>query len=357
MTVQWPCPPPLEGVKSRERAIFELSDAVPNVPNHSGVVSQECSVARVSLTLQSRVVAIGNAGRSLADVLLGLRTPISGSASCHDDLTVLHIGPHLVDTSGIVAALETRPHVLVLSDAGDDGEWGQIFQEVVHSNELRSFRGALVLCVGQENRNSVPEGLCSTRWIASNGKLHAGSVTIRGNIVDDLCGKAEVDPTYGPLLEQVSELTVANFGEADDSQRGWTVVALTTTNSCGVQELLGCMSYNAELALDALCLQRLAVVPRHRRCGYASQLVQWMIERTKTSDYESLWVHAVPKLQAINTALGFSYMDAADETRPDEEKASAWMMLTRKVGDSTKIEKAQSRKARRKQAKHSLKAR
>jgi len=332
----------------RVQAVYSLME---------GIVSEECSVARVSLTLQSRVVAIGHAGQSLADILLGLQMPIAGSASRHDDLTVLHVGPHLRDTNGIVAALETRPHVVVLSDAEDDGEWGKTFQEVVHSKELRSFRGALVLCVGQENRNSVPEGLCSTRWIASSGTLHAESVAIRLNIIDDLCGKAEVDPSYSAVLAQVSELVAANFGDADDLQRGWTIVALTTTNSSGGHELLGYMSYNVEPALEALCLQRLAVMPKHRQCGYASQMVQWMVERTKTSGHESLWVHAVPKLQSINTKLGFSYMDPADETRLDEEKTSAWMRLCHRVDSPCKIEKAQSRKSRRKQAKHLLRAR
>jgi len=324
MSVQWPLPRPLENVKSKQRAVFELSDAVLNVKNEEGTFCQECNVASVSLTLESRVVAIGHAGRALADVLLGLQMPISESVRRHEDLTVLHVGPHLVDSNGIVAALEARPHVLVLTDAGDDGEWGKIFQEVLYSQELRSFRGALVLCVSQEDQDRIPEGLCSTRWVASNGTLHAESVSIRGNIIDDLCEKAKVDPSYNPLLAQVSELAASHFGNADE---GWTVVALTTANSSGGHELVGYMSYNAEPALDALCLQRLAVLPKYRRCGYASQLVQWMIERTKTSGFDSLSVHAVPKLQTINTALGFSYIDPADETRPDEEKTSAWMMF------------------------------
>lgn len=336
MNVRWPSPRALEGVKSKERAIFEIRDAVLNVDG------KDSDATNVFLALESRVVAVGPAGRALADVVLGWEKPISGSATRHDDLVVLHIGPHLVDTDAIATALEVRPHVLVVSDAGDDdGHWTGMFEEFLRSKELNNFKGAVVVCASQEDR--VPEGLCRTRWVGIGGSIHTETVALRVTVIDDLCGKAKVDPSHNPLLAQATELASSFFSNENMHEfieQGWTVVALTTTTPSGDAELIGYMTYNAEASLDAMCLQRMAVFPKYRRRGFASQLVSWMIERTKKSDYDSLWVHAVPKLQSINSALGFSYVDPADEIRPDEEKESAWMTFSLHVESPTIFEEA-----------------
>merc|ERR1712079_332317 len=146
------------------------------------------------------------------------------------------------------------------------------------------------------------------------------------------------------LHAQVSELAAMCFDDAacgvetDISavaqQHGWTIAALVVGNNspCEMNEcqLLGYVTYNVEPALGGLYLARVAVVPEFRRRGHASRMVQWMLERARTEGYDSLWVHAVPELQTINLALGFAYINKADEARADDD-ASAWMVLRSRI--------------------------
>jgi len=177
-------------------------------------------------------------------------------------------------------------------------------------------------------------------------------------MIHDLCAKANIDSSYDQLLAEVSKLAGSFFAELEDistvaCREGWTVVALAIPDSLGAHELVGYMTYNAEPTLGGLCLGRIGVNPKHRRCGFASQLVRWMIDRTKAEGYEDLWVHAVPKLQTINKALGFSYVDPADEKVPDEDKKSAWMLFSHHVeslgkSDVAKLSRRQTKAKRRK---------
>jgi len=314
---------------------------------------------------------------------------------------VVHLGPHLADTDAIVAALETRPQVVVLSDAENDhGHWADLFTDIVQSSGCQNFKGAVVICVAQAAR--VPQGLCSTRWAVTDGYLGSEEVAqcleeiafqasgleakagtkqaaekaapveppvvevaveklIGGaSVVDDLCRKGIACPSQASLLAQVSELAVGCFDDSAEGdaefditsvalQQGWTVAALVASDHSGDGcELVGYVTYNVEPALDALYLARIAVVPKFRKQGFAQQLVRWMSARARAEGYNSLWTHAVPALQGINMALGFAYVDPADETRPAAEKTSAWMELRDDQGNPTNVKLPTSRKARKK---------
>lgn len=360
-TAQWPTPRALEGVKSRKRAIFELEDEVVEVR------SGQCKVSGISLTLESRVVAVGQAGLAAANVLLGLQKPSSGSSRKHDQLEVVHLGPHLADCDDIAGLLEAKPQVVVLSDdvADSQSNWAVRFRDIVRSTQVAMFQGALVICVEHEAR--LPHELCATRWFAEAGVIRAEQVGPELTIViDDLCSKAEADASYRYLLPEVSELAAMCFddtGEGDRKdivtvalQHGWKVVALTVPDPTGVCSkglLAGYLTYNIEAKLDGLCLQRVAISTKFRRRGFANQLVRWTVERAQTERCGSILVHAVPALQTINKALGFTYMDPADAIVPDAEKQSAWMEMEicKEVASATNVPAISRKKAKKEAAK------
>lgn len=150
-------PRPLEGVKSKKRNIFEWKGAV------VAVGQQEHEVASTSLSLSSRVAAVGPVGRAIVDVLLGSCAPRSGSVNRHDNLSVAHLGPHLVDKDTIEAALKDKPQVLVLSGAADDiSAWASLFSGLVASEGLSNFKGAVVVCAGKVEL--IPEAFRTTIW-------------------------------------------------------------------------------------------------------------------------------------------------------------------------------------------------
>jgi GNAT superfamily N-acetyltransferase len=335
MSTHWPVPRPLEGVKSRKRAIFELKDAELKVKD------VECSAAHLSLTLGSRIAALGTAGHAVTEVLLGTQEASSGCVNRHEQLNVLHIGPHLCDRNGIATALEARPQVLVLSFAIDDGEaWAATFREVIGSEELRSFQGAVVVRVPDEA--CIKNDLCMTRWVARGKQIRAEDISQGSVLVDDICNTAHVGADWSSLREQVSRLAADCFDDATEEdethisaiaqEKKWTVAALAFGDPAqcaeGECKLLGYVTYGVDEALGGFYLARVAVMPEFRKRGHAYDLVQWMVERTRKEKYEFLWVNATSSMQTIHAALNFAYVDKADEAIAKEERGSAWMVLS-----------------------------
>lgn len=328
----WPAPLPLEGVKSRKRAIFELKEGAVQVDG------EQCNVSSVSLTLASRVAAIGKEGRSLVEVLLGSLEPVDGAVTKHEKLSVVHIGQHLETAAAAAAALEVGPQVVVLSEPSDPKHaWAETFSLILNSEGIRAFQGAVVVCVAREA--DIPHDLCLARWIATGGRVRAEEIRPGLDIVDDVCGKAISEPDWNTVLKQASSLALQSFDDsADDGdqaiatlaeQQGWTVATMTITDGSveGGRDLVGYVTYNAEPALDGLYLARVAVEPKFRRRGHGSRLVRWLIGRARLEGYSSVWVHAVPDLQPINAALGFKYVSSGDAAACGDDRKSAWMVL------------------------------
>jgi len=370
MSSQWPVPLPLEGVKSRKRAVF----SVPPVYLKSNDKQSVNRSSGLELTLESRVAIVGDKLGSISDLLLGAPELVTGTVSRHDGLLVLHLGPHLLDTVTVehsvglyLAALtlaaaleqEQRPQVVILDEAAGAGNeaWGQAFRYLLdhQAMQTRQFRGALVICVAEETPGI--RRICKHRW---TGEQRTGECfqkdLIKDDIcretndicvTDDICGESFVVASVESLRAQVSELAAQCFGdttnesESDISaglaqssdisavarQKGWKVAALTAnslpssiTSEC---QLLGYVTYGVDLALGGLYLARVAVVPEFRKRGHAAHLVRWLIEHMHREGDADLWVHAVPGLQHINLSLGFTYVDPADEA----EIGSAWMVL------------------------------
>jgi len=251
---------------------------------------------------------------------------------------VVHLGSHIADMEAITAALECRPQVVVLSDAdvGAETAWAKLFTQIVHSEELKSFQGALVVSVEHEDR--IPKDLCSSRWAASEGCLRTAAISVGVRVIDDLCAEDKSDETHASLRAEVSELAQLFFDDAEEggktdiatiaSQQAWTVAALLSTDASGKDGLVGYVTYNAEPALDALCLHRVATSAKYRRRGHASYLVRWMMTRARKDGCDNLCMNAVPRLQTINSSLGFTYLDPEDALVPAADRKSAWMSFS-----------------------------
>jgi GNAT superfamily N-acetyltransferase len=233
-----------------------------------------------------------------------------------------------------------RPQVIILSCFADDGEnWAATFRDLLGGIELQSFQGAVVVCVADEGH--IPKGLCTTRWVARDRWFQAEQVSVAVTMVEDICGKAADDTCLKSLQAQVSKLAEQCFKDAEEDsendisaiakQKGWTVAALVEKDSvecmASDHKLVGYVAYHEEAALGGLHLARVAVKPEYRKQGLASRIVSWTIDRSQKEGYEAVWSNAVPGLQNISTALGFAYVDPADEAKTGEDRCSAWMVL------------------------------
>lgn len=169
----WPAPLPLEGVKSRSREVFGVKKAVITVNG------RPCEIAEVTINLRSRILAVGEAGRAVAALLLGQQEPTSGEVSTrHKDLTIAYLTPQKTsetseDHSAFIAdALAKRPHIVVVDEGSTLGgeAWTSAVSQILH-DEIPDFQGALVICCSHEG--SFAQLHCSTRWMANGTLLQA----------------------------------------------------------------------------------------------------------------------------------------------------------------------------------------
>lgn len=334
MNVVWHDPLPLAGVKSRNRAIFELQEAIVSADE------KDCLATKVSLALSSHVVAIGSAGKAVADIVLGAQE-IKGCSTQnrHDELVVLHLDSDIIDEDSLVAALESRPHVVVLTEPLCAEEpWARLFADVVRSDSLRSFKGALIICVG--NEESIPSDLCRSRWIASNGRLKIEKVIAGLVVIDDICAKAKTDESLGVVLPEITDLAhqsfafeLENFGgvreiEAIAEMEDWTVASLSIRDSSDQHELVGYMAYKFEPAMQSLYLARIAVKPACRGCGYAAYMVRWLMTKSRQLGCGAVSAWAKPAMQPITLKLGFKYYFDAEADMPAEDRVDCcWMVF------------------------------
>jgi hypothetical protein len=154
------------------------------------VGEQVASVSGVVLTLESRVAALAEAGRAVVSLLLHESEPASGGTWEQKGLNVVHLGPHLAKTDGAVAptsedhlaaierALRSKPHVVVLEEACSVGgaAWAQTFRNLLQSEGLQGFRGALVVCAREET--FAVQRVCEERWsLAAESAMQQQAIT------------------------------------------------------------------------------------------------------------------------------------------------------------------------------------
>ncbi|CAK0845498.1 unnamed protein product [Prorocentrum cordatum] len=337
----WPRPAPLEGVKSRARAVFELRDAVVRVGE------EDCCCGQLDVTLQSRAVAVGDAGRALTSLLLGHAEPKSGLARRHEQLKVCRLGPDM-EPGALDDALRGQPHVVVLEEGPSDDPWRGTFAALVAGQAVRHFEGAVVVIISEE-MDQLPRGLCSCRCTVHKGQLRWDHISTSAHVVSDLCEAAAADASYEPLLKDVSRLSkefFADFGDEDPAAvrkeaaaRCWTVLALAASDPSGGRQLLGFATYSLEPTLGGIYLARVAVPEHLRNRGYASQLVRALVAEARTAGHAHAWIRAGLRLHPERGAArrlrrGGVWRGAGTGDGPQVDAAEAGVRIQQRRRDS-----------------------
>eukprot|EP00746_Dinoflagellata_sp_MGD_P107392 gnl/MRDRNA2_/MRDRNA2_45369_c0_seq1.p1 gnl/MRDRNA2_/MRDRNA2_45369_c0~~gnl/MRDRNA2_/MRDRNA2_45369_c0_seq1.p1 ORF type:complete len:369 (+),score=79.84 gnl/MRDRNA2_/MRDRNA2_45369_c0_seq1:97-1203(+) len=357
--MSWPAPLQLAGLKSKKREIFGVKEAVLKVNGNP------CEVANVTVNLQSRVFAVGDAGRAVAALLLGKQQPVSGEVKRPYDLTIAHLTPQNAfstaeDHAAFIAdELAKRPQVIVIDEGiAQGGEtWAAAFSEILQGTEIQSFKGAVIICCSREEH--IAQVCCNTRWVATGSLLRPECVCQGVKFHDDLYA-GDPDVSMLPLLRDVEELHVEAFNPAPCVPRlpiraeesGWTVAAFTAlkiashsagsgsdsnseessdadSNENNKDKLLGYLAYLAFPGLGELHIARLAVPNALRRQGYGTQLIRWACDKASALGLNSVWLYATPDVEPFYERVGFFNMGFKDDDDPDEidEDRYSWMML------------------------------
>lgn len=276
--VDWPTPLPLEGVKSRKRAIFEVSSVDVAVEKNTVRATNLC------LSLESRVVAVGSAGEIAVSLLLETLNASAGQQSRHPSLKVLQLSPSDMSVqvaAGIdypeavsMAIRQHRPHILILSEASESGDsaWREAFLELLCSTQLRSFRGAVLVCSALES--DIVHQLCSERWVVANGRMcQQPCLEV---ILDSLSSGV------GILCDDAAQIDYCSLSHWIERAQlhGWTVTRFGAT---GLPKRLGSLRglvFHHMIEDRAEFHIRFIFVPQeYRRHGIGSRLVKWAIER------------------------------------------------------------------------------
>lgn len=329
----WQSPLELAGVKSRKRLVFEV--ALGNLESDAAGINRICGL---KLTLGSRVCALGAAGRIAVDLLLDQRKLKSGKVQRHENLHVVHLGPHLAsDLSSVeehlascAVALATRPQVVVLEARSPCAAeaWNAAFDELL-GEALQSFRGALVVA-GEECPSPLEGCQC---WAGTVGWLWQQQMTSRPELLEDLfSSEAETEPESA-LLQEIKALgEAAFFGENTVQKaldREWTLAVLVESISSqqGMKRrLCGFMCYYVRKG--EFHIARLAVVPQDRGRGHGKGLMQWALEKAAALPRsQCAWISLSSLDEAVPFYELFGFTDMTCDDLEDDEHFQTWMEL------------------------------
>lgn len=332
----WPIPQALEGVKSRRRPIFAASSASLAVAGEA--VSQ---ISGLKITLESRILAVGDAGRAAVELLLGERQLTHGRPSRHDGLRVARLGPLPLSSnsgydSGAIAtiiadALEQRPQVVILEERPDAGEaWQNALLDILDGPQVRSFRGAVITSVQscESKVGCASLALCRERWLGADGWLWQERVAADSlELWEDVLGEGDLfknDPRLDKFLPGVAEMATHFFHEdavAKCRDNGWKLSLLIDRNAEEGAELCGYMCHRPPRdGKTTMHVARLAV-PAQRQCGgYGQHLMLWILRKAARMPHsECAWI----SLSSLDSAMefyerfGFVDMTCDDHTDPD----------------------------------------
>lgn len=372
--VMWPRPLPLEGVKSRKKAIFNVPSAY---CKSSGSSSGVNTFSGLELTLESRIAAVGRAGFAATELLLGARQCVTGSVVRHDGLVVVQLGPQLIDLLeptaeqylfAAVAALEQQPQVVILEEGAAAGNkaWSQAFDSLFGCEAMRTFRGALVICV-QEETPAVRE-VCSHRWTAAAEWMWQEDLKDDASfeIMEDVlnmphlqnvssCKRGEV-VKEDPIMQEVVELAW-NVPFNEDiiglaRKHGWTMTLLTTTRpkagdaegnpqsgpdsesaqpdelKC-TKRLAGFICYRLPTETTTnLPIQRLAAAEGMKGCGHGRRLMHWVLDKAAQKPHsEVAWINCFSLDTAMSFYERFGFFDMTTDDLDSDEHFQTFMEM------------------------------
>mmetsp|Transcript_20074 Transcript_20074/g.40739 ORF Transcript_20074/g.40739 Transcript_20074/m.40739 type:complete len:393 (-) Transcript_20074:362-1540(-) len=328
----WPLPAPLEGVKSRKRVVFEVAQA------ELAVGDGVSRISRLTLNLFSRIAAIGEAGFAAVELLLGTRDPPPGGVRRTGGLRAVHLGPGLAGpgaseaehAAAILAALQSRPQVVVLDEASAAGDavWARVFGAVVGQKLLASFRGAVVLCAAEEA--AAVAGFCHERWVAAAGWLWQEEISgdtfeLSEDVLAGALGAA------GGHLEAVEELSEECFsgGVLERAQEcGWSLATLAKRGPEGAEDFCGFLCHRVEPAKRSLCVYRLAIAAKWRGRGFGQRLMRWLLDRAaRMPESECAWICLSALKDAVPFYERFGFCDLTCLDPDDPKTTQIWMEL------------------------------
>eukprot|EP00747_Dinoflagellata_sp_TGD_P168509 gnl/TRDRNA2_/TRDRNA2_195033_c0_seq1.p1 gnl/TRDRNA2_/TRDRNA2_195033_c0~~gnl/TRDRNA2_/TRDRNA2_195033_c0_seq1.p1 ORF type:complete len:336 (+),score=86.85 gnl/TRDRNA2_/TRDRNA2_195033_c0_seq1:138-1145(+) len=319
----WPMPAPLEGVKSRKRAIFEL------LPVETEAKEGE-AIPGVTLTLGSRLMAVGEAAYTLKMLLLGAKDAADGLVKRHTGLNVLELRPS-TDGAHEAAVAEAfhreRPHVVLIEEARKEGDaaWAQTFDELLKGEALAAFRGAVVICA--EQVTDAISSVCPECWQAPGlaALLWPDRKPQEPFFIEDAVAAAVSSHEAATLLEEALELGKLEFADEDvlskAEEHGWTVTLLADSSG-----LNGFLCHKHECT--TLTVTRLAVPEGRRGRGYGKRLMRWLLDRAaRMPRSECAWISlsSLKGSTAFYEQFGFTDMTAEDPD--DDANTQTWMEL------------------------------
>lgn len=339
----WQPPLELAGVKSRKRSIFEVAFGSLEVEEEVSGINRLCGL---KLTLESRVCALGAPGRRAVELLLGQRKLKSGKVKRHENLHVVHLGPHLAAADSVeehlascAAALATRPQVVVLesrSSCAAEDAWAAAFDELL-GEALQSFRGALVVAVDDECPKLLSQLHGFQCWSGKAGWVWQQPTSSRPELLEDLFASEVGNEPDPELLQDIKTLgEAAFFGENSVEKardRGWTLAALVepvdqqqTAPSQTRRRLCGFMCYNVRKS--EFHIARIAVVPQDRGRGHGKLLMQWVLEKAAALPRsQCAWISLSSLDEAVPFYEQFGFTDMTCDDVDDDEHFQTWMEL------------------------------
>jgi len=284
--IDWPAPCPLEGVKSRKRLIFEVES------EHVDTGCETIKVRNLSLSLSSRVVAVGEKGHAAAALLLLDSSSSSSSSSSkvlakrHTHLKVVRLAPSefpCADTpseydKAISSALvEQRPHIVVLSEEGssENAAWKIAFDKLVCGESIWKFQGALVICAAAETE--VLQAHCSERWVAQSDAT--------GAVVGQRpCFRVTENALVAGLKELQEDAAQIPYCELrhwiQSAQAQGSKVTRFDAGGCeGPGRLCGLIFHHMIESSSEFHVRFIFVPKEQRKSGTGSMMMRWVIEQ------------------------------------------------------------------------------
>jgi GNAT superfamily N-acetyltransferase len=260
----------------------------------------------------------------------------------HDGLTVVHLGPQLLETPGASVAdyltaakdaLAKRPQVVILDEAlvvGNEA-WTSAFTALLGSGAMSAFGGALVICSAVET--AAIKQICSQRWTGAAEWLWQESIKDDDGleVLEDVLSMPE-SMLEEPFMKQVHELAWKEpFVEdviADCHKKGWTLTVLTRPGegSEGGRELGGFICYVIEKG--SFKIARLAVQESLRKGGYGRRLMHWALEKSAQMPRSQVaWISLHALDEAVPFYENFGFTDMTCDAVEDEGHFQTMMEL------------------------------
>jgi GNAT superfamily N-acetyltransferase len=327
--LNFPEPKPLEGVKSKRKPIFTVSEA------EMDVSAASCKVDGIKLSLSSRIMAVGEGGRAVVRLLKEEANVSSGEAHRQDKLNIVHLAPkelsdHLVGddfVGAINVAMEVRPQVVVIDECLElqNAAWAQAFSAVLSSDAFCDFGGAIVVLCSDETL-SVSR-LCPETWILGGKSVRSVASLETYDVTDHCSGEkeTELDSDSQSLLEQALAIQYCSLKHYMDkaANQPCRIKLFASVDEDGQRSLRGFMCHEMLEEFGEFHI-RFVFVPKEHRCGgLGSRLIHWAKNSARRMPQsECRWV----SLEAADEDLVTYYerFGFCDFGGPDEH-GNTWM--------------------------------